>query len=106
MPEETTASRKIIHVDADCFYAAIEMRDDPALQGKPMAVGGSAEEQDRRNRMGRRDLNINLDGSDDGKTAIIRKVLSVNMDVEIQDDTHRIVRIFKKSVYFAVSQGA
>ena len=72
-------------------------------QGR-VAVGGSAEEQDRRNRMGRRDLNINLDGSDDGKTAIIRKVLSVNMDVEIQDDTHRIVRIFKKSAYFAVLQ--
>lgn len=35
--------RKIIHIDADCFYAAIEMRDDPALRGIPMAVGGSAE---------------------------------------------------------------
>ena len=70
-------------------------------QGR-VAVGGSAEEQDRRNRMGRRDLNINVDGSDDGKTAIIRKVLSVNMDVEIQDETHRIIRIFKKSAYFAV----
>ena len=37
------ASRKIIHVDCDCFYAAIEMRDDPALAGKPLAVGGSAD---------------------------------------------------------------
>lgn len=36
-------SRKIIHVDCDCFYAAIEMRDDPALAGKPLAVGGSAD---------------------------------------------------------------
>jgi DNA polymerase-4 len=35
--------RKIIHVDCDCFYAAIEMRDDPQLAGKPLAVGGSAE---------------------------------------------------------------
>ncbi|MGB0157215.1 MAG: DNA polymerase IV [Luminiphilus sp.] len=35
--------RKIIHIDADCFYAAIEMRDNPELQGIPMAVGGSAE---------------------------------------------------------------
>lgn len=35
--------RKIIHIDCDCFYAAIEMRDDPALRGKPMAVGGSAD---------------------------------------------------------------
>ncbi len=31
--------RKIIHVDCDCFYAAIEMRDDPRLAGKPLAVG-------------------------------------------------------------------
>jgi len=33
--------RKIIHCDCDCFYAAIEMRDDPALAGRPVAVGGS-----------------------------------------------------------------
>lgn len=32
--------QKIIHVDADCFYAAIEMRDNPALQHKAIAVGG------------------------------------------------------------------
>jgi len=38
----TQANRKIIHIDADCFYAAVEMRDNPALQGKPIAVGGSA----------------------------------------------------------------
>lgn len=35
--------RKIIHVDCDCFYAAIEMRDDPRLANKPIAVGGSAD---------------------------------------------------------------
>ncbi|MFU0839605.1 MAG: DNA polymerase IV [Pseudomonas fragi] len=35
--------RKIIHVDCDCFYAAIEMRDDPSLANKPMAVGGSSD---------------------------------------------------------------
>ncbi|MDM8349416.1 DNA polymerase IV [Pseudomonas sp. sp1636] len=35
--------RKIIHVDCDCFYAAIEMRDDPSLAGKPLAVGGAAD---------------------------------------------------------------
>ena len=34
--------RKIIHIDADCFYAAVETRDNPALRGKPIAVGGSA----------------------------------------------------------------
>jgi len=40
---QTMTQRKIIHVDCDCFYAAIEMRDDPRLAGKPLAVGGSAE---------------------------------------------------------------
>lgn len=35
--------RKIIHIDCDCFYAAIEMRDDPRLAGRPLAVGGAAE---------------------------------------------------------------
>ena len=34
--------RKIIHCDADCFFAAIEMRDDPNLRNRPMAVGGSS----------------------------------------------------------------
>ncbi len=38
-------TRKIIHADCDCFFAAIEIRDDPALAGHPVAVGGS---EDRR----------------------------------------------------------
>ncbi|MGR5303249.1 DNA polymerase IV [Vibrio mediterranei] len=33
--------RKFIHVDMDCFYAAVEMRDNPHYRGKALAVGGS-----------------------------------------------------------------
>lgn len=37
----TPKPRKIIHIDMDCFYAAIEMRDAPHLRSLPIAVGGS-----------------------------------------------------------------
>jgi len=40
-PQEAQGLRKIIHVDMDAFFAACEQRDDPALRGKPVAVGGS-----------------------------------------------------------------
>lgn len=39
------ATRKIIHIDADCFYAAIEVRDNPNLKGQPVAVGGSVDKR-------------------------------------------------------------
>ncbi|POP46647.1 DNA polymerase IV [Superficieibacter electus] len=35
--------RKIIHVDMDCFFAAVEMRDNPSLRDIPLAIGGSRE---------------------------------------------------------------
>jgi len=40
-----TVPRAIVHLDMDCFYAAIEVRDRPALRGKPVGVGGA---RDRR----------------------------------------------------------
>lgn len=37
-----SSPRKIIHLDMDCFYAAVEMRERPELRDVPMAVGGGS----------------------------------------------------------------
>jgi DNA polymerase-4 len=35
-----TAERSYLHVDMDAFFAAVEQRDNPALRGKPLVIGG------------------------------------------------------------------
>ncbi len=40
VPESNPDLRKIIHVDMDAFFAAVEQRDRPELRGQPLIVGG------------------------------------------------------------------
>lgn len=37
--DEIDVERTWIHVDMDAFYAAVEIRDDPILVDKPLAIG-------------------------------------------------------------------
>lgn len=41
-PAVNIKPKKIIHIDMDCFFAAVEIRDNPLLTNKPVAVGGTA----------------------------------------------------------------
>ena len=36
------SERRIIHIDMDYFFAQVEIRDNPNLEGKPVIVGGKA----------------------------------------------------------------
>lgn len=40
--QERVLDRTWVYIDMDMFYAAVEIRDNPALADKPVAVGGQS----------------------------------------------------------------
>lgn len=40
LASSATMTRRVMHADLDCFFAAVEELDDPSLRGRPVIVGG------------------------------------------------------------------